>query len=73
MNIEALIASRLAAPKTHRVVTTYACGKTRVLETATEKQANTHAIGERRLIGRSLVSRETGATVRVVSVVVERI
>lgn len=70
-SIEALIARQLAAPKAFRVVTAYACGKTRALDVETVGQAENHAIGERRLIGRDMIDRTTGATVRVVSVTVE--
>lgn len=66
--INAIIAAALAAPKTHAVVTTYACGKVRRLETRSALAAETHAIGERRKIGRDLIDRETGGKVRVVSV-----
>ena len=68
MNVMDLIATRLAAPKSFKVVTTYADGTTREHRTETIGQANNHAIGERRKIGRDLISRETGLTVRVVSV-----
>lgn len=73
MNALDLIAKRLAAAKNFRVVTTYADGKTRVHETETRGQAENWATGERRKIGRDLISRDTGATVRVVSVEIERI
>ena len=62
------INAALAAPKTHAVVTTYADGRTRRHETRSEATAETHAIGERRKIGRCLIDRDTGRTVRVVSV-----
>ena len=63
-----LIAARLAAPKSFKVVTTYADGATREHQTETIGQANNYAIGERRKIGRDLINRETSLTVRVVSV-----
>lgn len=62
------IAAALAAPKTHRVVTTYACGKVRSFDTRNAESAETHAVGERRKIGRELIDRETNAIVTVVSV-----
>lgn len=68
MNVEALIAKRLAAPKKFRVLTTYAYGALRHHDTETLEQSNNHAVGERRKIGRNLISRETGKVVRVVSV-----
>jgi len=73
MNALDLIAKRLAAPKAFRVVTTYADGKTRVHETETRAQAENHAKGERANMGRDLIDRMTGETVRKVSVVVEAI
>lgn len=63
-----LIAAALAAPKTHRVVTTYAGGKTRWHDTRSLATAENYADGERRKIGRKLIDRESGTTVRVVSV-----
>ena len=73
MNAIDLITKRLAAAKNFRVVTTFADGKTRVHETETCGQAENWATGERRKIGRDLISRDTGATVRVASVEIERI
>lgn len=71
MNVDDRIAAALAAPKTHRVVTAYSCGKVRTLETRSAASAETHAVGERRKIGRDLIDRESGDTVRVISVTVE--
>lgn len=72
MDVMDLIAKRLAAPKNFRVVTTYADGRTRVRETETLGQAENWATGERRKIGRDLISRNedltAGPIVRVVSV-----
>jgi len=68
-----LIASALAAPKTHCVVTAYACGKTRRHETRNKASAENYAVMERRKVGRDLIDRETGATVRVVSVSIEKL
>lgn len=65
-----LINSILAMPKTHEVVTTYADGQVRRFETRSEKTAEMHAVLDRRNIGRDLIVRETGETVRIVSVVV---
>lgn len=62
------IAAALAAPKTHAVVTEYACGKVRRHETRNAAAAENFAVGERRKIGRDLICRETGKTVRVVKV-----
>lgn len=68
-----LINAALTAPKTHRVVTTYACGKVRTHETRSEATAENYAFGERRKIGRELIDRETNKTVKVVSVAIEAI
>jgi len=73
MNAMDLINSALAAPKTHQVITSYACGKVRTHQTRSEQTAEMHAIGERRKIGKDLIDRETGETVRVISVIVEPI
>jgi hypothetical protein len=63
-----LIAAALAAPKTHKVVTTYADGRVREFPTRSLQTAENHAVLDRRNIGRDLISRETGAKVRIVSV-----
>lgn len=69
MNTHPLIAAALAAPKTHAVVTTYADGTVKRHETRNAASANTHAdFVERPKIGRDLIDRATGKTVRVVSV-----
>lgn len=65
---EAFLQRILALPKTHAVVATYECGKVYRNEAHSLKSAENHAIGWRRKIGRPLISRETGETVRVVSV-----
>lgn len=63
-----MIAREMAKPMTHVVVTTYASGATKRHETRGAAQAENWAIGERRKIGRDLISRETNETVRVVAV-----
>lgn len=68
MTAEQLIAAALAMPHTHAVVTTYECGKVRKFTTRNLPSAESHAIGERRKIGRELIERETGRKVRVMSV-----
>jgi hypothetical protein len=68
MDTHPLIAAALAAPKTHAVVTTFADGEVRRFETRNLGSAENHAVSERRKIGRDLISRQTGAVVRVVSV-----
>ncbi len=68
MNQHPLIAAALAATKTHRVVTTFADGSSRHHDTRSEATAENYAHGERRKIGRDLINRATGETVRVVAV-----
>lgn len=62
------IAAALAAPMTHTVLTAYADGTVRKHDARNLAAAQNWAVGERRKIGRDLVSRETGKPVRVVSV-----
>jgi hypothetical protein len=68
-----LIAAALAAPKTHKVVTTYADGTIKRFDTRNLASAENHAIGERRKIGRDLIDRVTGNVVRVIRVIVSEI
>jgi hypothetical protein len=68
-----LIAKALAAPKTHKAVTLYEDGSAKEHLTASLAQAKNWAIGERRKIGRDLIDRATGKTVRVVDVYVAAI
>lgn len=63
-----LLAAVLAMPMTHRVLVTYADGSARHFDTRSLASANNHAIGERRKIGKKLISRSTGEPVMVVSV-----
>ncbi|MBY5863238.1 hypothetical protein [Rhizobium leguminosarum] len=63
-----LVAAMLAKPITHEVVTTFADGTERRFGVRSNAQGENYAVGERRKIGRDLINRETGATVRVVSV-----
>jgi hypothetical protein len=63
-----LIAAALAAPKTHKVVTTYADGAVREFATRSLVTAENHAVLECRKIGRDLIDRITGAKIRVVKV-----
>lgn len=71
--IHPLIAAALAAPKTHKVVTTFADGHTREFATRNAASAEMHAVLDRRKIGRDLIDRPTGKTVRIVSVDVVKI
>lgn len=59
--------------RTHRVVTVYADGATKSHESISLAGAENFAVGERRKIGRDLISPVTGKSVRVVDVIVEPI
>ena len=72
-NMPQNLLAALAAPKTHRVVTVYSCGKRRSHETRNLASAENYATGERRKIGRDLIDRETGATVHIIAVEIERV
>jgi hypothetical protein len=63
-----LIAAALAAPKTHKVVTTYADGTVREFATRSKQTAEHHAVLDRRNIGRPLMERGTDRLVNIVSV-----
>lgn len=63
-----LIAANLTKPMTHRVTTTYECGKVRTHDVRSAGAAKNWATGERRKIGRTLLDGMTGRNVRVVSV-----
>jgi len=65
-----LIAARLAAPKKFEVVTLFADGTSRSYKTETRGQAENYAVGERRKVRRTLINRDTGATVVVTDVYV---
>ena len=64
----AILAAMLARPMTHEVVTVFADGETRAFPVRSLAQAENYAVGERRKIGRDLVNRDTGETVRVIAV-----
>lgn len=63
-----LLSAALAMPHTHVVVTRFADGSDRRHTTRNHASAETFAFGERRKIGRDLIDRASGATVRVVGV-----
>ena len=73
MNTEAFLAAQLAKPLTHRVTITYESGATKTHDTRGKAQAENYALGECRKIGRDLIDRITGETVRVASVTVGRL
>lgn len=62
MNALDLIAREMAKPMTHVVLTRYADGAVKRHETRGAKQAENWAIGERRKIGRKLISRNADMT-----------
>lgn len=69
-DIEARIRAKLALPKNFRVTTHYADGATRIHDVHAEGQATNWAAGESQKIGRDLIDRDTGKTVRVVDVTI---
>ncbi len=71
MSATALISAMLARPKQWRVSTIYADGAVRTHDVHSFGQAENWATGERRKIGRKLLSRETGQTVEVTRVSIE--
>ena len=73
MNINEFIAARQAAPKQFRVTTEYLDGSVRAFETETAGQAENYAHGQRAKLGRDLISRDNGKTVRVINVTVSAI
>lgn len=72
MDALTLIAKAHAAPATHVVTTTYADGRTIDHAARNAGAAENWALGERRKIGRALLSRD-GSTVRVVSVAISEL
>lgn len=78
-NTHPLILAMLAKPITHNVATIFADGTERVLGTRCIKSAENYAFGERRKIGRDLISRgddlghKAGDIVRVVAVEIREI
>lgn len=67
------LAEQLARPMTHRVTTLYEGGAVKTHDARSLGAAENWATGERRKIGRDLISRETGETVRVADVLVSQI
>jgi hypothetical protein len=71
---EAFLQRMLARPMTHEVVTTFADGTERRFKVQSLGAANNHAVGERRKVGKDLISRgddlghKAGDIVRVVDV-----
>lgn len=67
MSIEALIARRLAAPKSFKVVSTFSDGSTYTHMTETKGQADVHAAARSQAIGRR-VATGNGNVSKLVSV-----
>jgi hypothetical protein len=70
MNTEAFLAAQFARPLTHRVTVLYEDGNVRTHDTRSLGAAENYATGETRKIGRDLIDRESGKTVRVVAVMI---
>lgn len=64
----AFLAAQFARPITHHVVSTYVCGRVDTHEVRSLGAAQNYATGQRRQIGRSLIERDTGNTVRMINV-----
>ncbi len=73
MDIRARLEALAAAPRTHRVTMTYACGKVRTYDARSMREAQATASRESASIGKDKIERETGRAVRMVSVVVSAI
>jgi len=71
MNTETFLQAQLARPLTHRVTTLYAGGGVKTHDTRSLGAAENFAKGESRKIGRDLIDRATGETVRVIAVMVD--
>lgn len=61
MSTKTLIAHVQAMPKTHKVVTVWANGKTTIHETASAAQAENYAVRMRRAVGGEAVSVEVSS------------
>lgn len=70
MNVETFLQAQIARPLTHRVTTLYASGDVKTHDTRSLGAAENFAKGQNRKIGRDLIDRETGKTVRVVAVMI---
>jgi len=66
--LPASLLAALAAPKTHCVLAVYESGKIYQFDCRNVESARSHAEAWTRKIGRTLIDRESGANVRVVSV-----
>lgn len=66
-NTHPLILAALAMSKTHAAVITFSDGSVHRLETRSEKTALLHLDNYRHQVGKDLISRATGETIRIVS------
>lgn len=71
MNGLDIIARVQAMPMTHKVVTHFADGTTREFPVRSIGAGENYAVGEKRKIGKTLINRETGASVQVINVTIE--
>lgn len=72
LNSTLALLDRLAkGPKPFAVVYRYADGNERCVPCHSRAAAESHLEGNKRRIGRDLISRETGKTVRIVSLTIE--
>lgn len=72
-DLRARLEALAAQPRNWRVTTHYAGGASKSYAAVNEAGANNYAIGERRKIGRYLISRETGERVLVTGVTIAQI
>lgn len=72
MTIEQRLEALAAGPKPFVVATSYACGRVERFGCHSAAAAESYASRQRRKVGRDLIRRETGETVRVAEVKVER-
>lgn len=71
MDVTARLEAIAAGPKPWLIKTIFEDGRVRTLRQPFEKSARNFAERESRNIGRDLINRETGATVRIKAVTVE--
>jgi hypothetical protein len=72
MDIRARLEALAAAPKLWRVTATFSDGKVIILDQPTQAQADAHAKGKRRWLGKAVATKD-GRTVTLDSVTVARI
>lgn len=73
MDIRDKLAALAAAPRGWRVAVLYVDGSVKTHDSRSLAGAKNFAIGERRKIGRELIDRATGNTVRIVEVTISEI